>query len=448
MKEKLSKHILVDIFKASLLNRNFYTTILPHLQSNYISDESQKKVWNAIQRQYKLSNGKPITMGVLKNQLSDDDLAIDVLLEINEVQIDDFEILLVNFEKYIKDKSYIELLESSASLFNKGDKDRAFDLVLKGSEKISNFKILNTFYEKLFEDFVQRQSERESGLKADSKIKTGIDELDHYIYGGFEKTDSVLFLGDSGVGKSQLLIHLGIAASRRGLKVAHFQAEGTRRQCMDRYDSAWTGTMYNDMKIGQMDVKKYKACKLLTKKIEGEIYVDCFEKFGTKSIVDVRNSIIEMKKMYGNIDVVILDYLELVDVGDGRTYSPSEERLRQQAIGRAIKNIAVEQNVLFYTATQASSIDTKDLNDPDFVITRYNLSEDKGKLRPFDALITINQTRDEQKKGFARLFNDKLREYKSGQTMTILQSLSHARFYDRKKTLDYLADTGEGGLQD
>lgn len=442
MKEALSTHILIEIFKSCIQNPNFYQTILPYLQSNYISDESYVKIWNAIQRQYKLSLGKGITMGVVKNQFVKDEDVLDIIAEIADASVEDYEILLLNFEKYIKDKRYIELMESSAQFFQKGEKDRAFGLIKSKAEDISNFKILGGYYEKLFGDFEQRQNQREINKTEIVKIPTGIDEIDNYSKGGFEKGDIVLWLGDSGVGKSQLLIHLGIAAARRDYKVAHFQAEGTKRQELDRYDAAWTGSLYNDMKSAEMDIKKYKSCLLLAGKIHGEVYIDCFEKFGSKSIVDVRNSIIEMKKMYGEIDVVIIDYLELLNVGDGKTYAPSEERMRQQAIGRAMKDIAVEQNVIIHTATQASSISTTDLNDPDFVITRYNLSEDKGKLRPFDALITINQTRDEQRKGIARLFNDKLREHRSGQVMTIYQSLDYARFYDRKRTLDYLAEIG------
>jgi replicative DNA helicase len=443
MKEDLSKYILVEIFKACIQSRNFFQTIQPFLQSNYIADESNKKVWNAIQRQYKLSSGKPITIGVIKNQFHKDEACLDVLAEIIDTDVEDYEILLLNYEKFIKDKRYIELLENSAGMFNKGDKEQAFNLVKSKADEIANFKILNNFYESLFSNFEVRQNDRATRAAEPEKIPTAIDELDNYLQGGFEKGEIVLWLGDSGVGKSQLLIHLGIASARRDLKVAHFQAEGTRKQCLDRYDSAWTGVMYNDMKMGNMDIKRFKSCQILTKKLRGEVYIDCFEKFGSKSIMDVRQGIIEMKKMYGGIDVVIIDYLELLNSGDGKTYSPSEERHRQQVISRSMKDIAVEQNVLIHTATQASSIDTKSLNDPDFVITRYNLSEDKGKLRPFDGLITINQTRDEQRKGIARLFNDKLREYKSGQTMTIYQALSYARFYDRKKTLNYLAEIGQ-----
>ena len=95
----------------------------------------------------------------------------------------------------------------------------------------------------------------------------------------------------------------------------------------------------------------------------------------------------------------------------------------------------MEFNVSLITATQASSIPDDSRQKPDFILTRWNLSEDKGKLRPFDNFITINQTRDEKKAKTARLFIDKLREKPSDQIIELAQSFAYSRFYDRMRTL-------------
>ena len=54
------------------------------------------------------------------------------------------------------------------------------------------------------------------------------------------------------------------------------------------------------------------------------------------------------------------------------------------------------------------------------LITRAQLSEDKGKIRPFDIFVTINQTRDEAKDEIMRLHTDKLRDYKNGNPIATL----------------------------
>lgn len=444
MIDEIPEDFLLDIYKCCIENRNVFEVVRQHLQPNFIADVNYKKIWKEINNQYKLSNnGKKITIGGLKLSLRNDVSLRDILSDVIDIQIDDYQVVLNNFETFIKEKKFVELFQETGLLYNRGKVEESYELFRKGSEDFNNFSIKNSYYEKIYEDYDKRTMERTTNSDHREKIPSGFDELDLYTYGGFEKGDAVLWVGDSGVGKSQLMIQLAINASRRGFKVAHFQAEGTRKQCLDRYDAAWTGTLYNDMKSGILDQDKYKRCmKVIEKMGRGEIYTECFEKFGSKSILDVRSSIIEMNKLYGQIDMVVLDYLELVDPGDGMKYNPESEKARQQKVSRSIKDIAVELNVLFHTPTQASSVDTKDLNDADFVLTRYNLSADKGKLQPFDGLISINQTRDEQRVGMARLFNDKLREHKSGQTMQIVQNLSRSRFYDRKATLDVLAEQG------
>ena len=98
--------------------------------------------------------------------------------------------------------------------------------------------------------------------------------------------------------------------------------------------------------------------------------------------------------------------------------------------------LAMEFNAVVHTATQSSNIPEEQKNDPEFVITRAQLNEDKGKCRPMDVFVTINQTRDERKEEIMRLYIDKAREYKSGDIIYICNNFAYARFYDRKRTMD------------
>ena len=144
------------------------------------------------------------------------------------------------------------------------------------------------------------------------------------------------------------------------------------------------------------------------------------------------------KKEYGKIDVIIIDYLELLEVGDGHNYSPGEERFRQAKLAKGMKMLAMEFNAVVHTATQSSNIPEECKNDPEFVITRAQLNEDKGKCRPMDIFITINQTRDERKEEVMRLYTDKIRDYKSGDVIRIANNFAYSRFYDRKRTYELM----------
>lgn len=135
-----------------------------------------------------------------------------------------------------------------------------------------------------------------------------------------------------------------------------------------------------------------------------------------------------------------MSYLELLEVGDGVRYSPGDERHRQQKLAKGMKTLAMEFNAVVHTATQANDISPEERNDPEFVITRSNLNEDRGKTRPFDYLFTLNNTIDERKENFMRIYVDKAREHKGDQVIHICNNFARSRFYDRKRTLE-LADT-------
>jgi hypothetical protein len=181
-----------------------------------------------------------------------------------------------------------------------------------------------------------------------------------------------------------------------------------------------------------MEVSK----RIIKKLRKSDIIVSSEESFNAKTLVDIRKEVKEMEKLYGKIDVIIIDYLELLEVGDGHNYTPGEERFRQAKLAKGMKMLAMEFNAVVHTATQSSNIPEEQKNDPEFVITRAQLSEDKGKIRPFDIFITINQTRDEAKEGIMRLHTDKIREYKNGDPILIANNFEYARFYDRKRTME------------
>ena len=189
---------------------------------------------------------------------------------------------------------------------------------------------------------------------------------------------------------------------------------------------------------GKVVVRKQVSKRIIKKLKRSDIYVSSEETFNAKTLVDVRRELKEMEKMYGKIDVIIIDYLELLEVGDGHNYSPGEERFRQAKLAKGMKMLAMEFNAVVHTATQSSNIPEECKNDPEFVITRAQLNEDKGKCRPMDIFITINQTRDERKEEVMRLYTDKIRDYKSGDVIKIANNFAYARFYDRKRTFSMI----------
>lgn len=298
------------------------------------------------------------------------------------------------------------------------------------------------YYEKIFEGYNDRFDRRilskEIDQEADlAKLPFGIDEIDRLSKGGMNKGDIALFLAQSGVGKTKLLKWIGVNAARLGFRVLHLQAESTKKECLDLYDATWTGCELHSIEYGNIDTTTHGKIQTAIKNITsqgGEIYVEAFEQFNTASMLDVRTIIENVEKEFGKIDLVLLDYFELFSPGNGVRYRPSEERQRREAIGDSLKNIAVEFDTRIVSATQASTVSPELLNDPKFVMTRYNVSEFKGVIKPFSFFITLNQTEDEKEENYMRLYIDKMRKYKGGQIIPIYNNYDRERFYDAPKT--------------
>lgn len=448
----LASNFVTELLAIALSKRTIFDIVRQYMKFSYFQIESEKKLWQWVTNRYD-KTGKIPTIGQIQQQFSEDESVLEKVAEISDVEIDEENVgseavILDTFERFIKKMKFLEANDKITDYYNQGKKDQAWDMFVKYADEFSKFSIQDAKFETVFGDFAKRQAQRQSeDYNFRFKIPTGIDEVDYRLggeSGGPETGECVLWLGDSGAGKSQVLVHCGVSAARQGHRVAHFQLEGTKEQCLNRYDAAWTGTLYSEVKLGNIPAKKMEVSKRIINKLKrSDIIVSSEETFNAKTLVDVRRELKEMEKSYGKIDVIIIDYLELLEVGDGHNYSPSEERFRQAKLAKGMKMLAMEFNAVVHTATQSSNIPEECKNDPEFVITRAQLSEDKGKIRPFDIFITINQTRDEMKEEIMRLHTDKLRDYKNGDPIHICNNFAYARFYDRKRTMEMDWDSDE-----
>lgn len=441
--DSLASNFVTELLAIALNKRTIFDIVRQYMKYSYFQIESEKKLWQWVTTRTDRTGRIP-TIGQMQQQFAEDEAVLEKIEEINEVELDEENIsneeaILDVFERFIKKMKFLEANDRITDLYNQGKKDQAWEMFVKYADEFSKFSIQSAKFETVFGDFATRQAQRVSeDYNKRFKIPTGIDEIDYRLggeSGGPETGECVLWLGDSGSGKSQVLCHCGITAARQGHRVAHFQLEGTKEQCLNRYDAAWTGTLYQDVKLGNIPAKKMEVTKRIIKKLKrSDIIVSSEETFNAKTLVDVRRELKEMEKEYGKIDVIIIDYLELLEVGDGHNYSPGEERFRQAKLAKGMKMLAMEFNAVVHTATQSSNIPEECKNDPEFVITRAQLNEDKGKCRPMDIFITLNQTRDERKEEVMRLYTDKLRDYKSGDIIKIANNFAYSRFYDRKRT--------------
>ena len=166
-----------------------------------------------------------------------------------------------------------------------------------------------------------------------------IDDIDDLLMGGCDKTDIWLGLGQSGVGKSKLLKWVGVNNARIGNRVLHIQAEGSKKECLDLYDATWSGQTLYEVESGYIkDNLLGKLAKVSNDILNnnGEIYIYSSEQFDSISMRDIRNLVIEVEKLYGKIDLLLIDYLDLIDPGDKKEICSIRGETKKNSLCREI----------------------------------------------------------------------------------------------------------------
>jgi replicative DNA helicase len=449
MIQQLDEQFLLELFKGCLTSKNFLEVISKHLKYHYIPEQSYKIIFEKINQDFDLLQTLP-TIGSLTQHFSQskDESVLKTLLKIRNTNVtDNKDIIIKTFEKFIINAMFHDLYRRIGELHNDGKQDKAIKLLEQEANIIANFSIKDTYYTKVFGDYEKRQDQRRLKSKDNvgfNKVPFGIHALDHFTRGGMDMGTSHLFLGRSGAGKSTILRWIGLCAARQGFRVIHFQGEGTENECLVAYDAGWTSIDLSEMEFGMVPQEKVISIQKANRDIiasGGEIFVKASDSFDDLTVNDCKDIIEDIEKVHGKVDLIIFDYLEIFSIKGKYFNSETGERKRREDIANKMTNIATSFNSVVVTATQANDIRPDKYNNPDFVMTRSDISEFKGALKPFSSLITLNQSDDECDNNVGRLWVDKFRKYKRPNVpIRVAQSLNNSRYYDSKRSLEMFWD--------
>ena len=180
-------------------------------------------------------------------------------------------------------------------------------------------------------------------------VSTGFVDLDRALSaGGMEKGQLIMIPGDTGMGKSALLLNILANAAKKGHSAAMFTLEMTDHQMFQRQVAA-------DSKI---PVSKLKQANLTDEELSryyqhvGELSILNFHIDESAFITPMTllSKCRRIQARYG-LDVVGVDYLALMSA-DGEFHN---ETLRLGSISRALKLIAKDLNVVMIVCAQLNA---------------------------------------------------------------------------------------------
>lgn len=447
---KLNPGFMAEIFKLM-----FSDEVIMRIASEYLKYELIPKEWSGYKFilreaiiQYTEKNKLP-SIGAICQKFADEDVVQDAAKEIKKAALIDREIAIDQLQSFVKETEFELLSRKVHDLYEEGKKEEAIRVNAEESQRIleMSFRSKSGGFQSVFGSFhermVERRMENDMIVEKPIKVPFGIDRLDDVSFGGMEMGDTTMWIAQSGKGKSTILKWHGYSAAIRGVPVLHIQLEGGVKACMQIYDQLWSAQSYSDIKSGNIspkDRKKIEQAIKEVKELSSDIEVYGFKKFGQASMGDVRQLCYDYFNTHGKFPgLVILDSLDLVKTGISKKIDsdPDHKKEKLQTCAQLLKNLADEIGAPIITATQTSDVPFEVWNNPDKVIDRSYTEGDKTLVKPFSFVFTLNMTIEEKANATARIYVDKLRDYKESQeVITIATNYDKRRFYHRGRTME------------
>jgi len=221
-------------------------------------------------------------------------------------------------------------------IFDLSQKDTTSDLELVGKPGGALTNVLSK---------ISEIAENKGRLRG---IPTGYKEFDA-ITNGLQNSDLILLAARPGVGKTSFAMNIAeYAAIEEGKKVAIFDLEMSREQLMQRSLASVAKVHLGHILNGSMDSDEWKRVWTAEKKLaQSSIYVDDSSMVTPFDIISKCRKL----KMTEGLDLVVIDYLQLMTMGRQNRESRTQE---VSDITRTLKVAAKELNVPIILLSQLS----------------------------------------------------------------------------------------------
>jgi len=251
-----------------------------------------------------------------------------------------FDWLLNDFETFIRHKGLERAILESSDLLEKGEYGPVEDMIKKAVQ-VGLTKDMGTDY------FLDPKARLMKIKDKNGQISTGWKSVDDKLFGGMNRGELNIFAGGSGAGKSLFLANLGVNWALAGLNVIYLTLELSEELVSMRIDSMITGIPSREIFKSLDDVEM--KVKMIGKKA-GSLQVKYLP--SGKTANDLRSYLKEYEIKTGKkADVLLVDYLDLL-MPISKKISPADLFIKDKYVSEELRNLAVEKNCIFVTASQ------------------------------------------------------------------------------------------------
>tara|TARA_R100000152_G_C6781767_1_gene217051 strand:+ start:1903 stop:3204 length:1302 start_codon:yes stop_codon:yes gene_type:complete len=406
MKYDFSENIQRGILFLSKYNRDFYLQIASLVKEEYFEFPIHGKLFSTIRIHYDKYSSLPTDDFLVeevknvkegKEQLSD---YVDELHYINSMDtssIDNVEFYLDIVESFARKEAMKSAITESIGLM-KDDKIDEIESVVRKALTVNR----NVDYGHLYFDGIKERFERIFMEAEGERFSLVFPTLNRELEGGLSRKELAMVVAPPGVGKSLYLVNQGVQALMENKKVLYISLEMSEDKIAQRFDSVTTLIQQRNLKE-KYHIVSERLQVFKDEFPESRLIIKEFPT-GLATVNAIRSLMVQLKNYEDFVpDIILLDYLELM--------RPTREGLAeyqaQQRISEELRGLAVENNILVWTATQ-----TNRQGRSVKLITDAELADAYGKIRTCDYAVSLNQTEEEFDEGRMRAYVMKSRNGK------------------------------------
>ena len=258
----------------------------------------------------------------------------------------------------------------------------------------SEIKSIAELVEEAFTHFVDLMNK-----KIEPGIPTGFPDLDKLLGGGLKKQEMVVLAARPSIGKTALALNIARNIAMKQVpgqkrkSVAFFSLEMSAEQVAQRLLCTESKVSLSSISDGSFNIEEtQKLGRGVSALSDANLFVD---PTGGLSIFELRAKARKLKEADAGLDLVIIDYLQLMRAGD--VSSRDGRQVEVSAISGGIKKLAKDLDIPVLVLSQLNREVEKTPNNKTVRPKLSNLRESGSIEQDADVVIFLHRDRDEAK---------------------------------------------------
>ena len=347
------------ILKNLIYNEEYTRKVLPFIQSDYFSDNTEKVVFKEIFEFVNKYKNLPTHEALVINFTESKTLtepqvrsSIELLNEFkqNKDETVDLSWLTENTEKFCQDKAiYNAIMESVQILDDKAEKKSKGEI-----PKLLSDALGVSFDSNIGHDYINDFDSRyEFYHRVESRIRFDLDIFNKITKGGLPTKTLNVALAGTGVGKSLFMCHVAAGCLSQGHNVLYITLEMAEEKIAERIDANLLNIDINELQtISKPDYeRKFEALK---SKTQGKLIIKEYPTAAASTLhFRALLSELALKKNF-RPNIIFVDYLNICASARIKAGGNVNSYTYVKAIAEELRGLAVEFNLPVVSATQTT----------------------------------------------------------------------------------------------